>query len=124
MKAFQIVGFLALIGAAVTATEPSTAAPRIPVFQAEPVQDFERALQRVPHRTLRTVHRDHAGYRAFRFLDRDMVLVGVASSVFVDSTGKLHVVQAPGESMGGHLNTTHQEYSHILIPPNVVLPHR
>jgi|GEM_PF-4371685 len=123
MKTFQIICSLAFFGATIIGPGRSVAVSRIPIFQAESVQDFETALQRVPHRALETAHHDHTGYRAFRFLDRDMVLIGVASSVFVDPTGKLHVVQAHGESMGGHPNKTHQEYSHILLPPNVALPH-
>ena len=122
MKTVRITACLVLLGVIVAG--PTGAAARLPMFQAESVQEFENALQREPHRTLAAVHRDHAGYRAFRFLDPEMVLVGVARSVFVDSGGKLHIVQAHGEPMGGHLNKTHQEYSHILIPPDVTLPRR
>lgn len=119
---YRIPAF-AVFAAVVTATVPSSAASSIPVFQAEPVQSFNNALQRNPHRVVSSVRHDHAGYRAFRFLNPDMVLVGVARAVFVDSAGRVHVVQAHGEPMGGHVNKTHTEYSHILVPPGTVLPH-
>ncbi|HEY6236426.1 MAG TPA: hypothetical protein VIW69_15105 [Candidatus Elarobacter sp.] len=121
MKAF-VMGFLASTGVIFSGFAPSEAASRTPVFQQESVQEFETVLQRNPHRTLESVRNDHAGYRAFKFLDREMVLIGVASAVFVDDRGRLHIVQAHGEPMGGHPNVTHEEYSHILIPPGVVLP--
>jgi hypothetical protein len=122
MKASITAGLLAAFAVVIAGPRPSDAETRAPVFQPESVQEFEGALQRNPHRTVQSRRGDYAGYRAFRFLDRDMVLVGVASAVFVDERGRLHIVQAHGEPMGGHPNATHEEYSHILIPANVALP--
>ncbi|MDB5072810.1 MAG: hypothetical protein JWM87_3921 [Candidatus Eremiobacteraeota bacterium] len=120
MKASRLV--ISLIFVIVTGAVPADAAPRIPAFQQEPVQAFDSAVLQNPHRRVESQHHDHTGYRAYRFLDPNIVMIGVASSVYVDASGRLHVVQAHGEPMSGHQNRTHQEYSHILIPPNAVLP--
>lgn len=123
MKVMTIVSSFAAFAAVVATTVPSNAASPTPVLQSESVQNFSSALQRNPHRRVISGRHDYTGYHAYRFLDPEMVLVGVARSVYVDSAGRLHVIQAPGEPMGGHVNKTHMEYSHILIPPGAVLPH-
>ena len=123
MKVMYLIPAFAAFAAVVTATVPSNAASQIPVFQSESVQNFNSALQRNPHRRVSSARHDYTGYHAFRFLNPDMVLVGVARAVYVDSAGRVHVVQAHGEPMGGHVNKTHTEYSHILVPPGTVLPH-
>ncbi|MEA2719823.1 MAG: hypothetical protein QOJ39_1687 [Candidatus Eremiobacteraeota bacterium] len=120
MKMIHLV--VALTFASAIGAVPAGATPRIPAFQQEPVQVFDSALLQNPHRRVESQHHVRAGYRAYRFLDPNMVIVGVASSVYVDAAGRLHVVQAHGEPMSGHPNRTGEEYSHILIPPNAVLP--
>jgi hypothetical protein len=61
-------------------------------------------------------------YHAYRFLDPNMVLIGVARAIFIDANGRVNIAQAHGQPMGGHLNPTHQEYSHVLLPIGVNPP--
>lgn len=113
------------VGTAVCCLAPigaRSATPSVPVFQPEPISAFTAALQRAHQRTVDSVHQNEAAYHAFKFLDPQMVIVGVARAVRVDSNGRLHLVQAHGEPMGGHPNLTHQEYSHVLLPIGVQPP--
>lgn len=92
------------------------------VFTPESVGEFTAALRAGRRATLDREHADGARYHAYRFLDPEMVLIGVAERITVDSAGRVHVVQAPGQPMGGHLNPTHREYSHVLLPVEVSPP--
>jgi hypothetical protein len=67
-------------------------------------------------------HADSTRYRAYRFIVPDTVMIGVAKSVTVDANGHVHVEPEPGAPFGGRPNTTHQEYSHILVPVGVTPP--
>jgi hypothetical protein len=98
------------------------ATPSIPVFQEEPIAAFSAALQHSRQRAVDSAHQSRTSYRAFRFVDPEMIIVGVASAITVDQNGRVHIVQAPGQPMGGRPNTTHQEYSHILLPITVEPP--
>jgi len=92
------------------------------VFTPESLQEFSRALQVGRRAVLDRQHTDGTRYHAYRFLDRDMVLIGVAKAITIDAAGRVNIVQAHGQPMGGHLNTTHREYSHVLVPIDVTPP--
>ncbi len=100
----------------------STASANGLVFTPESVGEFTVALRAGRRVTLDREHADTSRYHAYRFLNPDMVLIGVAEAVTVDSAGRVHVVQAHGQPMGGHLNPTRREFSHILLPVEVTPP--
>lgn len=120
-----IVATLSLSIAALAAGR-SDAAPAVPAFQPESITDFQAALHQGHQRArpLDAVHRDETHFHAYRFVDPEMVLIGVASAVTVDANGRLHILQAHGQPMAGHPNRTHSEFSHILLPAGVKPPGR
>ncbi|HEX3466373.1 MAG TPA: hypothetical protein VHS78_20165 [Candidatus Elarobacter sp.] len=113
--------FAVVVALAMT-TRLSVAAPPVPTFQPESISEFKAALQYHVRHSRQALNVNPSEYHAYRFLNPDMVIVGVASAVTVDAQGRLHVIQAHGEPMGGHLNPTHTEYSHVLLPLNVSPP--
>lgn len=121
-KAITIFSALALTASSLSSAAFVAASPSVPVFQQEAISSFTAALQHTRQRTIDSVHQTRGNYHAFKFLDPEMVIVGVADAVAVDSNGRVHIVQAHGQPMGGHPNTTHQEYSHILLPVGVEPP--
>lgn len=119
--------FIALVFCTTAAT-PVPGHVSIPAFEQEPITQFQSALQSLARKgerkTLDARHQDQATYRAYRFLDPELVLIGVASSITVDEQGRVVVQQAPGQPMGGRPNWHHDEYSHVLVPANVIPPRR
>lgn len=109
-----------------TAVTPVPSHSSVPLFEQESLSQFQTALQTLARKgerkTLDARHRDQTSFRAYRFLDPDLVLIGVASDVTVDQYGRLVVQQAHGQPMGGHPNWNHDEYSHVLVPANVIPP--
>jgi hypothetical protein len=112
----------ALVLVVSSATGPRVAQAAIPTFEPESISDFRAALKQHARRSRQALRVDVTTYRAYRFLDPQMVIVGVATAITVDAQGRVHVVQAHGEPMSGHLNATHTEYSHVLLPANVSPP--
>lgn len=100
----------------------ASARTALPKFQAESLSDFRAALQHDVRHSRQSLSVNTNAYHAYRFLDPDMVIVGVARAVTVDAQGRLHIDQAKGQPMGGHLNRTRTEYSHIVLPVNVTPP--
>jgi hypothetical protein len=100
----------------------ASAQASVPKFQPESLSEFRAALQYHVRHSRQSLRVNTGAYRAYRFVDPDMVIVGVARAVTVDARGRLHIDQAKGQPMGGHLNPTHAEYSHVLLPVNVSPP--
>ncbi|MEA2690025.1 MAG: hypothetical protein QOJ39_1253 [Candidatus Eremiobacteraeota bacterium] len=118
---------LAGIAIILLGTTTANAAPLHPVFTEESISDFSVALSTLPRqksdvRVLDSKHLDRTQYRAYRFLQPNNVMIGVARNVLVDSSGHIVIQQEPGEPLGGRPNKTHLEYSHILVPVSVTLP--
>jgi hypothetical protein len=98
----------------------STVGP--PRFTSEPMSEFQAAFARHIRGALDRSHSDGAKYHAFRFLHQGTVIVGIAKSITVDSTGQVHVVGEPGTVTYAHRATSATEYSHILVPLSVTPP--
>jgi hypothetical protein len=120
------ISVLVLTAAVLFSAQPAAAHP---TFTAEPISNFSAALAALRtdpfyHRvgTLDARHSDATQYRAYRFIEPDTVMVGVAKAVTLDSNGHVHFVQEPGAPMIGRPNPTHAEYSHILVPIRVTPP--
>ena len=120
---------MSVVGIAVSLIGTATvcAAPLHPVFTQEPISLFSAALSTLTLdksriRALDARHSDTARYRAYRFLQPNNVMIGVARNISVDSSGHVVIEQEPGQPLGGRPNKTHLEYSHILVPTGVTPP--
>ena len=122
-KRMSVAGIaMSLIG-----TATAGAAPLHPLFTPEPISAFASALNTLTlnksHvRALDGRHSDSKQYRAYRFLQPNNVMIGVARNISVDSSGHVVIQQEPGQPLGGRPNKTHLEYSHILVPVAVTPP--
>jgi hypothetical protein len=92
-----------------------SATPLVPAFIEEPVTDFTSAA-RNDARTQSVQHLDPAKYRAFRYLNRDRVVIGAAQSISVTAEGKIDIVPMRGTSLTVRPNTTHHTFSHLALP--------
>ena len=115
------------VAALLSGTATANATPLHPVFMPEPISAFSAALNTLEHiksnmRALDAKHLDSTRYRAYRFLQPNNVMIGVARNISVDSSGHVVVEQEPGQPLGGRPNHTHLEYSHILVPVGVMPP--
>lgn len=105
-----------LLVALSTAPSPSfSATPVPPAFIEEKVTDFTSAA-RNDARTESVQHLDPAKYRAFRYLNRDRVVIGAAQSISVTPDGKIDIVPMRGTSLTVRPNTTHLAFSHLALP--------
>src|ERR1700682_1634351 len=116
MKIISLIcaGFIG--GAISCAAAAAIAHPLHPVFEPEAIGDFAAALQKQHGRSLDSRHSGSGRYHAYRFLDPDNVVIGVARDVIVDGNGQIVIEQEPGAPLGGQPNRTHREFSHILGP--------
>jgi hypothetical protein len=117
-----VAGIVGLVG-----TATANAAPLHPVFIQESISAFSAALKtltlnRSNVRALDSKHADTTQYRAYRFLQPNNVMIGIARNISVDSSGHIVVEQEPGQPLGGRPNKTHLEFSHILVPLTVTPP--
>ena len=64
------------------------------------------------------VHR----FTAYRYVDRDYVVVGVAKTISLDKDGHVVVTPEKGSVMHGRPNRSHDEPSHILVENSAVIP--
>lgn len=97
--------------------------PLHPKFEPESLNAFAEATHGdVRFHGADDKHFDPKRYHAYRFLDPDNVMFGVARDVTVDATGHIVVHQEPGSPLGGRPNKTHKEYSHLLLPVDVRPP--
>ena len=92
-----------------------SATPVVPAFIEEPVTDFTSAA-RNDARTESVQHLDPAKYRAFRYLNRDRVVIGAAQSISITADGRIDIVPMRGTSLTVRPNTTHQTFSHLALP--------
>jgi hypothetical protein len=92
-----------------------------PQFTSEPISEFQAAFARDARGVLDRSHSDATKFHAFRFLHRGTVIIGIAKSITVDSTGQLHVVGEPGTVTYAR-RTASAEYSHLLVPLSVTPP--
>lgn len=99
------------------------AQPLHPKFEPESLSAFAGATHGDSRlRVADGKHFDPKRYHAYRFLDPDNVIVGVAQDITVDPTGHIVVHQEPGSPLGGRPNKTHHEFSHLLLPIGVTPP--
>jgi len=89
-----------------------------PHFTTESLPAFRAAFTGRTGAALDRVHDDATRYRAFRFVQRGAVTVGIAKAITVDSSGLIHILGEPGTTTYGR-STTKTEYSHILVPVGV-----
>src|ERR1700675_2826814 len=93
MKIPSII-FAAFIGGAISCGAGAAIAhPLHPVFEPEAIGDFAAALQKQHGRSLDSRHSESGRYHAYRFLDPDNVIIGVARDVIVDSNGQIVIEQ-------------------------------
>lgn len=87
----------------------------------ESLNDFQTAFQARTAARLDRSHSDATKYRAFRFVQRGVVTVGIARSITIDAAGHVIVRGEPGTVMYGR-TTSGNEYSHVLLPFGVSPP--
>jgi hypothetical protein len=108
----------------------ATAASAHPTFSPESISDFSAALATLKTAQLNMAkvwtldgrHADSSRFHAYRFLDPDVVFIGIAKSISLNAAGHLEIVPESHAPLSGRPNKTHQEYSHILVPVSVTPP--
>lgn len=112
-SAMAIAGLVVALSAAPRVTVAAISAP--PAFIEENISDFMSAA-RSDSRTESVQHLDPTKYRAFRYLNRDRVVIGAAQSISVTSDGRIDIVPVRGTSLTVRPNTTHHVFSHLALP--------
>ena len=123
MRNRRLVVFIASYLALSTGAADAQSARAVdrPHFTGEPVAAFRTAFTGRTSRGLDQAHSDETRYHAFSFMQRGAVTVGIAKSISVDSSGRVHIVGEHGTVTYGRASNG-SEYSHVLVPIGVTPP--